>query len=73
MTWTIFVVVEECITPVSKSTKFSYLLPSRHTLITLIVLAALNTQLHGGVDHTVIALRQKFLHKCVLEVHLGAA
>ena len=46
--------------PVSKTTKFPYLLPSRHTLTTLIVLAAHVTQLHSGVNHTVTALRQKF-------------
>ena len=46
--------------PVSKATKFSYLLPSQHTLTTLIILAAHITQLHGGVNRTVTTLRQKF-------------
>ena len=46
--------------PVSNTTKFPYLLPSRHTLTTLIVLATHATQLHGGVNRTVTALRQRF-------------
>ena len=46
--------------PVSNTTKFPYLLPSRHALTTLIVLAAHATQLHGGVNRTVTALRQTF-------------
>ena len=46
--------------PVNNTTKFPYLLPSRHALTTLIILAAHTTQLHGGVNRTVTALRQKF-------------
>ena len=46
--------------PVSSTTKFPYLLPSQHALTSFIVLTAHATQLHGGVNHTVTALRQKF-------------
>ena len=46
--------------PVNYTTKFPYLLPSRHALTTLIVLAAHATQLYGGVNRTVTALRQNF-------------
>ena len=46
--------------PISATAKFPYLLPSRHALTKLIVLAAHTTQLHGGVNHTVTALRQNF-------------
>ena len=46
--------------PVNNTTKFPYLLPSRHTLTTLIILATHTTQLHGGVNRTVTALREKF-------------
>ena len=46
--------------PVSNTTKFPYLLPSRHPLTTLIILAAHTSQLHGGVNRTVTALREKF-------------
>ena len=42
--------------PVNETTKFPYLLPSRHPLIMLIVLATHATQLHGGVNSTVTAL-----------------
>ena len=38
--------------PVSNTTKFPYLLPSRHPLTTLIILAAHATQLHGCVNRT---------------------
>ena len=43
--------------PVSNTTKFSYL---QHALTTLIVLVTHATQLHGGVNRIVTALRQKF-------------
>ena len=46
--------------PVSSTTKFPYLLPSQHALTALFVLTAHATQLHGGVNRTVTALRQKF-------------
>ena len=46
--------------PVSRTTKFPYLLPPRHTMTNLIVQAAHITQLHGRVNRTVTALRQKF-------------
>jgi len=44
--------------PVSNLTKFPYLLPSPHFLTTII--AAHTTQLHGGVNQTVTALRQRY-------------
>ena len=46
--------------PVSRTTKFPYLLPPRHTMTNLILQAAHITQIHGGVNHTVTTLRQKF-------------
>ena len=58
--------------PVDKSTKFPYLLPSRHPLTTLIILATHVTQLHGGVNRTVTALRQSYwtmsICRCVRSV-----
>ena len=45
---------------VHNTTKLPYLLPSQHTLTTLIILVAHITQLHGGVIRTVTALRDKF-------------
>ena len=46
--------------PLSESVKFPLLLPSKHSLTALIVLAAHATVLHGGVNTTVTAIRQKF-------------
>lgn len=57
--------------PVHNTTKFPYLLPSRHTLTTLIILAAHITQLHGGVICTVTAQRTNSglcQHEGMLEV-----
>ena len=47
-------------TPLSETAKFPLLLPSKHPLTALIVLATHATVLHGGVNSTVTALRQKF-------------
>ena len=46
--------------PLSETAKFPLLLPSKHPLTALIVLATHATVLHGGVNSTVTALRQKF-------------
>ena len=46
--------------PMSESTRFPFLLPSKHPLTALIVLATQATILHGGVNSTVTALRQRF-------------
>ena len=45
--------------PLSESTRFPFLLPSKHPMTALIVLATHVTILHGGVNSTVIALRQR--------------
>ena len=46
--------------PLSESTRFPFLLPSKHPLTALIILATHAAILHGGVNSTVTALRQKF-------------
>ena len=46
--------------PVGRHAKFPYLLPTKHRLTTLIVYATHANQLHGGVQSTVTALRQRY-------------
>ena len=46
--------------PLSETAKFPLLLPSKHPMTALIVLATHATVLHGGVNSTMTALRQKF-------------
>ena len=46
--------------PVGRYTKFPYLLPANHKLTTLIILATHISQLHGGVNSTITALRQRY-------------
>ena len=46
--------------PVNESTKFPYLLPSKHPFTDLVIQDAHYNQLHAGVNATVTAIRQKF-------------
>ena len=46
--------------PLRESTIFPFLLPSKHPMAALIVLATHATIFHGGVNSTVTALRQRF-------------
>jgi len=46
--------------PLSELAKFPYLLPSRHTFTTLVLKNAHVAQLHGGVNATLTAIRQKY-------------
>jgi len=46
--------------PLSELAKFLYLLHSRHTFTTLVIKNAHVTQLHGGVNATLTAIRQKY-------------
>ena len=60
--------------PLNESTKFPYLLPTRHKLTTLIVMDANESHKHGGVNSTVTYVRQTYciprIRRCVQNIIL---
>jgi hypothetical protein len=46
--------------PLSETTRYPYLLPTKHTFTTLVIMDAHLNQLHGGVNITVTHLRQTY-------------
>ena len=46
--------------PLSETTRYPYLLPTKHTFTTLVIMDAYFNQLHGGVNITVTHLRKTY-------------